>query len=306
MNNKHLTLHEVDMDELNGKGDVIDYYDGDIAIIDNLRDLSNVAPYYAKMNFIIICIKGKLRCHVNDSPIELFQGEILLSAPNVILDNYMISVDFECKILCLSDEIIQALLFEKIEEWNLSVYSQRTRILKLPDEDKVQFVYYYELIRYKLEHQDRKYRIIVMRSIIQALLYDVCSFMGEDTHAEQPAVKSQGRVLFNRFIKILSNKDIKRQPVGRYAYELNISPKYLSMICTKYSGKTASEWITQYTKEDVRFNLCHTNYSIKEISSMLGFPNISTFGTFVRHQFKVSPSTLRNSEKDIPREGQAL
>ena len=90
--------------------------------------------------------------------------------------------------------------------------------------------------------------------------------------------------------------EIKHRTVDYYADRLHITPKYLTMLCTKYSGKSASEWITQYTKEDIRQALCHTTLSIKEVCARLGFSNVSFFGSYVRRNFGMSPSKLRGEK----------
>ena len=110
---------------------------------------------------------------------------------------------------------------------------------------------------------------------------------------------SHGKTLFDKFLSLLASKEIKHQPVDVYASELNITPKYLTMLCTKYSGRPASDWIAQYTKEDIRYNLLYTSLSIKEICTKLGFPNISFFGSYVRRLFGVSPTQLRKQNTEI-------
>ena len=292
MGKDKLILHEVNIDQLDIDNPAVVYSDGDIAIINNVYGLTKISPLYARMNFIILCCKGRIQFNLNDRTLNLYQDEILISAPNVILDNYMISMDFECKILCLSDKIIQGLLYGKVDKWNLFVCDKKTNVIKLSEDDKEQFHYYYGLIRYKTEHQNLPYQRIVMQSIIRAMLLEVCNmFKVEDN--EQSV--SHGRVLLNDFLNILSHNIVKRQNVEQYANKLSISAKYLSMICKKYSGKSASDWIEQYTLEDIRFNLCHTDLSIKEISYKLGFANISFFGSYVRKHFGLSPSAFRKS-----------
>lgn len=294
MKNNQLELKELDLEDLKGKSPLVGYYDGDIAIIDNISDLTNVAPFYAKMNIIVLCTKGRIQFNINDTPLMLKEHQILLSAPYVILDNYLFSPDFECKILCLSDDIIHAMLGEQVNDWNISVHNQRTNIIQMPVEDQEQFVYYYELIKFKMHHQERRNSIAVMQSIIQALLFDIISLMD---NKEEPAIEtipSHGKTIFNDFLRLLAAKEIKHLPVDSYAAELNITPKYLTMLCTKYSGRPASDWIAQYTKEDIRYNLLHTEMSVKEISAKLGFPNISFFGSYVRRHFGMSPTQLRS------------
>ncbi|MCH4148570.1 MAG: helix-turn-helix domain-containing protein [Prevotella sp.] len=296
MNARKMIIQEVDIDQLNQGNPIVDYSDGDIVIIDNVRDLTEISPLYAKMNFIILCSKGKIQFDINDRKLMLYQDEVLLSAANVILDNYMISVDFECKILCLSDRIMQGLLRGELDKWNLMVYIRKRNVVKLPSEDKEQFRLYYSLIKYKMDHP-RENQSLIMQSIVRAMLLDMCRLVESSVNAQDEHEVSRGRVLFNRFLNMLSHNHVKRQPVGSYALDLCITPKYLSMICHKYSGKSASEWIVEYTMEDIRYNLFHTELSIKEISNKLGFINISLFGTFVRKHFGMSPTELRNREQ---------
>ena len=120
----------------------------------------------------------------------------------------------------------------------------------------------------------------------------------EELHGIQKEMKlSQGKVLFNRFLNLLSNSEIKRQPIAHYAGQLAITPKYLTMLCQKYSDKTASEWVVQYTTEEIRFYLKSSSLSIKEISARLGFSNMSHFGSYVRKHLGMSPSEYRYTRR---------
>lgn len=287
-------LKELNIEDLNDQNPLVKYYDGDIAIIDDIGDLSNAASYYAKLNLVVICTKGRIQFNINDTPLLLEEHQILLSAPYVILDNYLFSPDFECKIICLSDDIIHAMLGEQVNAWNLTVHDKRTCIIQMADEDQEQFVYYYELIKFKMQHQERRNSTVAMQAIIQAALFDVLSLMEPMEVGEEICLPSHGKTLFNDFLRLIAAKEEKHVPVEQYAAELNITPKYLTMLCTKYSGRPASDWIAQYTKEDIRYNLLHTNLSVKEISAKLGFPNISFFGSYVRRHFGASPTALRN------------
>ena len=59
MKNNQLVLKEVDLNDLNGNA-VVNYYDGDVVIINDFHHLKAEAPLYAKMNFITICTKSSL------------------------------------------------------------------------------------------------------------------------------------------------------------------------------------------------------------------------------------------------------
>ena len=78
-----------------------------------------------------------------------------------------------------------------------------------------------------------------------------------------------------------------------YADELCVSAKYLSTVCKKKSGKGANDWIREHVLEDIRYNLKHTDLSIKQICDKLGFPNPSFFGKYVKEHFGMPPAQFR-------------
>lgn len=83
--------------------------------------------------------------------------------------------------------------------------------------------------------------------------------------------------------------------------QLAVTPKYLNVVCKQYSNQTALKWMEHYLLEDVRYYLRNTNLTIKEVSNLLGFPNVSFFGSYVKKHFGVSPVNVRKSEdKKIP------
>ena len=84
-----------------------------------------------------------------------------------------------------------------------------------------------------------------------------------------------------------------RREVEWYADKLCISPKYLSDVCRKCSGRPASEWIKDYVMFDIRSQLKNSTKSIKEISNRLGFSSLTFFGKCIRRWFGQSPTELR-------------
>ena len=231
------------------------YADGDIVIMDNVRELTQISPLKAQMNFIILCSEGRILLDINGNRRELEKNDVLFSCPDVVLDHFMISPDFECKILCLSERIIHELLHEHVGVWNRAVYIRRTNVVSLTDDIVRQHSLYHALISQSMHMPDSQFSKQAMQSLIQSMLFCLCSIY--------------------------------------YADLLSITPKYLTMVCEHESGKPAKEWINQYVVEDVRYYLRNTATPIKEIADRLGFANISHFGSYVRRHFGMSPSTCR-------------
>ena len=105
--------------------------------------------------------------------------------------------------------------------------------------------------------------------------------------------RKTSEAIFQQFLDLVGNSKVKHLPVEHFARELCVTPKYLSTVCKNHSGKTANEWIREYVLEDIRYYLMQTNLSIKQICALLGFPNSSFFGRYVKEHFGVPPSQLR-------------
>lgn len=80
-----------------------------------------------------------------------------------------------------------------------------------------------------------------------------------------------------------------------YANQLCVTPKYLTMVVKKVSGKGVSQWIDTYLMEQILFHLKITNLSIAEIAYKLNFSNASFFGKYVKVHTGESPTKLRRT-----------
>ena len=77
------------------------YADGDIVIMDNVRELTQISPLKAQMNFIILCCQGRLQLDINGNRREVAEHDVMYNGPDAVLDTIRISPDFECQQLRL-------------------------------------------------------------------------------------------------------------------------------------------------------------------------------------------------------------
>lgn len=271
---------------------VVNYNGGDVQLFDGIHDLTPFFPLGEKMTLISICCSGRQKLMVNGQDAEIQGGTVLLCPPNVRVECLDYSEDFESKVLCISDSLIRSLLRDKTDVWHHMVYVNHQLLLSLSETCREDMTLYYTLMRGKLK-RDVPVPFEVMMALLRALLLELCYVIDSGNDMQQEQRLSQGKVLFNRFLNNISSSTLKRQPIMHYASQLAITPKYLTMLCLKYSNKTASEWVAQYTVEEIRYYLRSTELSIKEISARLGFSNMSHFGSYVRKHLGVSPSEFR-------------
>lgn len=293
---EYRAIRELNMDNIKDE-EMIDYTDGDIAIADNIRQLPCYGNNTVKLNMVIIilCKEGKLQLDFNSQTYVLHPNDILFCHPNILLNNYMISPDFEGKIVGLSERIIQRLLHNGNDIWDKAFYISKNPIIHMEDDDLVRFNHYYELIKIKINHPPHLYHKEVIFSLLRAALYEICADLDKFVTASENNSPKQGDILLRKFIKLLEENGGKERSVGYYAKELCVTPKYLSYTCKSLSQKTALKWIHDYTTESIRYLLKHSDKSIKEVSDELNFPNISFFGKYVRTHFGMSPREVRKN-----------
>lgn len=272
---------------------IIYYSDGDISLMTDINDLSGLNGIKSDSYLFLASRKGRLQIDINGNSHTIKEGERLTVLPQNFTDNILVSVDADIVMLRLSVRIVSDLMREHIDKWNRMIYICKAYRMSAVKNLEEQMQFYYRLILSKTMNPDQKYHKEIIRTIIKAILLEMLSNMETD-RCQSAEGENKTQFQFNRFLQILSSEDVKHRPIDFYADRLCISSKYLSVICSKVSGKSARQWIDEYTVEDIRYHLFNTDYSIKEIAYRLGFENLSFFGKYVKRHFGKSPSELRS------------
>jgi len=273
------------------------YIDKEMILIDNMKDVPKLDQ--TKIDFYVfgLCVKGKITIKLNGKPIVTNAGELFACPPKMIYDDPMVSLDFECKTICVSDRLLRNLLGSKAEIINREVYLKHNYIYHWVAD--LACAAYYDLLRDKWKHFDLTFNKEILLALMQAVLLEFCAIIKDESDHEEVALTAttQTNELFRQYIDILSQETFKMQTVSWYANRLNVTPKYLSHICKKISDKTALDWIHEMVIEDVRYHLERTTLSVKEICVDLGFSNLSFFGKFVRKNLGYSPRKYRSMNR---------
>lgn len=273
----------------------IGYSDNDILVVDSIQRFEEIKNAHVGMNSMVLCTNGKVQAQINGVKIELYKNQVCIIPQNIMATDLMVSPDFDMKAIFLTNNILQSFLREKMSVWNDLMYVHRQHIMTLSDADMLFFTHFYDMLSLAVERgQDRAYRTDVIQSLLRAAILALCGELKQmlpsngETH-----VTSTYNSHFQRFLSLLHSSEVKYRPVKAYASDLCISPKYLTVICKKNSGKTATEWIQEHVLEDIRNYLKQTDLSIKQISDCLGFPNTSFFCKYVKEHFGIPPKRFR-------------
>ncbi len=275
------------------------YLDEDILIIDNIKVLANPDPVRLQMNMIASCQKGNLKMEVNGKTVEVGKNDIFVCPPNSVVDIIEFSSDFTCVALCVTNHGMQNILRSHINVWNRAMYVDKVSVIRMTSEEMLFYAKFTDLVRLCLDADYMQltswnpYRREIVETLLKSALLALCNNFSSTIEKDDKNASSTTSDLFDKFLELLQQSEIKHQPVEYFAQQLCITPKYLSIVCKRHSGKTAIDWITEYTLSDITYYLRSTSKSIKEISGILGFSNTSFFGKYVREHLHTSPLKYR-------------
>ncbi len=274
----------------------IGYSDDDIVVVDSIQQFAEVQEARVSMNAVIICTCGKVQAHINGRLIELKKNEVAIVPEKITVTEVMITPDFDMKAMFLTNRILQTFLRDKMNIWNEMMYIHRFHIVSMDDDDMLFYTHFYEMLSIAVDGgKENPFRIEIIQSLLRSAMLGLCGSMKQMMPDEiVGGAHNTPYVHFQRFLDLLHNGEMKRHTVETYACKLCITPKYLTAICKKQSGKTANEWIREKVLEDIRYYLKQTDLSVKQIADKIGFPNASFFGKYVKEHFGMTPIQFRH------------
>lgn len=284
----------VDMEQIK-----FNYEDDNLKLITTFDEIAHLETSSLNGYMILACDKGRMDVDVNGVRHHLETFEALILPPHTRLSNYMGSSGIRCDLAIIAINMIKRLLGAHVEEWDRCLYVYKTNHIVANDAEQEQFAGYTGMLSFKLQQQQRRYYKEVVESLLRSILFDYLELMMLAVpQVEIRTAEGQHKMLFRRFLELLTTRHVKHQLVDTYAQELCVSPNYLTKICREITGKTALQWVREYTEADIRYYLLNTDLSVKEICDDLGFPNLSFFGKYCRRAFGLSPTEFRKKMKD--------
>lgn len=288
-------VREMNLDEISNHYHLFDYTDGaDFAITFRVDEFANQMLARSLMNVIVVCTQGWLHFDINGIQHTLNAGQVLILPSHLIIGTYEASNDMQGFALCLSDRLLFVILNKKIDLWIRSIFINNIMFLELTEMELERIGLYSSLCHNILDDKKISDRLYLLKHLVALCVQDVCNKL-KTVDKEPLGTMQYSKQLFYRFMTILLKSEVKRHPVQYYAKELSVTPKYLSVVCTKYSGITTLGWIERLVMGDVRYYLRCTDMSAKDIADVLGFPNNSFFGRYVARNTGMSPSQYRKS-----------
>lgn len=279
------------------KGEVT-YADEGILIVDDIRNLPREETMQNRdMTIFVLCKEGHMQVNINGKTYDTTPRHLLVCSRLHILTEAMISTDFRCSIIAVTNDRLQDIVREPNQAVSHWLLFTNYPLIPLSEDDRILLESYRSFIEKRLAQAEHKHSHHVIQLLINAAIHEIigiCLKLKEENKIQENPINNKASgTITQRFLVLLSENSLKERSVQYYADRLCISAKYFSVVVRNETGKTPSEWIREQLTERIRHLLLETNLSIKEICNMLDFPNPSFFGKFVKQQLGCSPLEFR-------------
>ena len=273
-----------------------DFYLMDIKLPEASQPLGYPCRFDGYMLFY--CVKGRIRLNVNLSEYCIEEGMIFMNVPgNIIRVNEILDVpkeDVRYVCVAMSKEFLQGMHLDANKIFNEGMSMMENPSVRLSDKE-------IEMVRCALEvmtrmvNSDALYKREALLSLLSSMFYMLMGVWRRRGDQQDAAQSNRSKLIFDQFIKLVSEYHTQYRNVGFYADKLCLTPKYLSKLIKNATGRSAPDWIDQYVILEAKNLLKYSGVTIKEIVYRLNFPNQSVFYKFFKARTGMTPTEYRNS-----------
>lgn len=274
----------------------------DMACVPQQQHHPGVPQYPTRVNsmILVICKRGYASVEVNMNRYTISDNSIFFNGPNCILnigeEGMSPRLEEGC-IVVMDPEMAEKMDFDLKELLPLTLRIQNNHVVSISDKEcDILMGIARDLIREITMPEDEPFYHEVLKNYFEVFFYKLCNILGKALKASAPSdksVKNRSEEYFHRFIQILNEHYKRERTLSFYAEQLCITPKYLTTLIKKVSGRSASEWIDSYVILEAKNLLRYSSMSIQEVAYHLNFPNQSFFGKYFKHQTGYSPSAYK-------------
>lgn len=242
---------------------------------------------------IFFCVKGNLSVNINLRSFIVRENSLIFYVPGNIVqfDDFK---GMECVLVAASSNLISSLRFDFGKLYDNSLMALENPCIYLDEDEFKMCSKYYDLTSSLLTSKQH-----YLRDSLMCLGSSLFYYLGNVW--KDRIVKADGetngslrtKIVFESFMKLVLEHHNSERSIAFYANKLCLSPKYLSQLVKKVSGKSAPEWIDSFVVLEAKNLLKYSDMGIKEISYKLNFNSPAIFYRFFKAHTGLTPMEYR-------------
>ncbi len=274
----------------------LSHLDNDLVLFDHPSEVLPIGKTIRCMCIIVmLCLKGKIEYSTEKSLITIHSHQSFIIHESQIISDFKASHDAKVIGLIMSSSFLNEIVRNVSQRSSLILFSYSHPIFYLQENEMLDVMNYYKLMKKKSGEDNHFFRRDVMRSLLLTMTCDLSNMIYRILLIKDKK-NVRAEAIFIDFINLVEQNYKQERRVSWYANQLCITPKHLSETVKQVSNRTPIEWIDDYVTMEIRSLLKNTPKSIKEISTEMHFPNQSFFGKYFKQHVGMSPLAYRKTK----------
>ena len=270
--------------EIEGKIVLADNFDTDMPH----RIVTMADPVKLNISIIFVCSSGSITLKINLQEYQLLPHHVATLTANSFMQILDISPDFKGYFIAISKDFVD---YSQDYQVGLALIHQNYEIpvAYLNDQNYQDAIDIYHLLKRKLNEQGFRYKEQITRNYLNILRYNGLQAIQDSLTSSHPVIRNHKDAILQQFKSLVTAHYKTQRQVTFYAAQMGLSPKYLSTLIKRASGKTAADWINAFIILDAKALLRNSNMTIKEICEELHFLNTSIFTKYFKQHTGYTP-----------------
>ena len=251
----------------------------------------------SRLNALIIGVgtEGETSLTSNLQEFRLKKDSLFIFSPKHILQ-VQSNNRFKAHLIVIAPDFLKRINIDTKRMMPLFLQFGSLPCMELTQAESQSLRSFISMVEQELKGSETDFSSEIIGGLIAATIYKVgdvlYNYLSEHPEVQNP-IHNRAEEYFKQFTHLLGEHYRTERSVGFYARQLCITPKYLTTLIKRISGKSVSEWIDNYVILEAKTLLKYSNMSVQEIAYYLNFPNQSFFGKYFKNHTGMTPTAYR-------------
>lgn len=250
-------------------------------------------PFKIENVFLVMCVKGRMKLWLNLKEYILTPGSVIVGTLGDIGELVEVSKDLHLAMIAFDANFLDNV--DKYFYGRFQTMLNRQRMLDPSKEFFEEMLEIYGMIKKKMIQPGYRYLREAVNGYLQVLCADGYQWVSEhEDDPVNPTERSRSDSIFYRFLDLVREHYTRERTIGFYADKLCLTPKYLSTIVFKASGRYAGDWIKDYVILEAKALLRSRKYTVSQVCDKLSFSSASFFVRYFKSEVGITPWKYMN------------
>ncbi len=277
----------------------------DFVVMENVGALPEVMPEDGVCieghGLIVICTEGMAQFEYDGKTIQLRKNDMFIYFMlRSVISDFMSSQNFNCRQIWFTAQEAWSIDMHGSRSLGDLVYLKQHPKVKLTDQDAGMLNDYFQLLCQRMRNPSPILHKDIVRSLWGTMLLEILCIVRRETIQDMERESQEGmspdihrKRLADNFMQLVEQSDGRIRKVDDFARQLNVTPKYLSVLLNETMNRRPSDVIQLFTLKAIERRLRFSDMTMQEIANDLNFANASFFGKYVKEHLGMSPLEYR-------------